>query len=197
MKKRGFTLYEMLVYIAVLSVFTTALYAVFNLTARHFRLSEAKSDSLQSGLKAVTFINRALTGGANNTLQVQNNPSALMFLSAEPPGQASFAVNAAGDLLWQKWVCFYHDSQNRRLMSTQQYITPTPTIPAAPPFATMLALPARVVARDISTFDLTLVDTKTVSYAITTAVKPQTTSSLVGQDNRIGVRTQGTFTLRN
>lgn len=197
MKKRAFTLHEMLVYIAVLAVFTTALYAVFNLTARHFRLSEAKSDSLQSGLKAVSYINRALTAGANTTLRVQSSPPALMFLSAEPPGQTSFAVSNTGELLWQKWVCFFLDPTNKRLLASQQVITATPTIPAAPSFSTMLAMPARVVARDIGAFNLQLVDTRTVSYSIVTSVRPQTTSSLVGQDNQIGVTTQGTFTLRN
>lgn len=186
----------MLVYMAVLSVFTTSLYAVFVLSARHYRLSEARSDSMQSGLKAVSYINRSLAGGANTTLQVQANPPALMFLSAEPPGRANFAVTAGGELLWQKWVCFYLAS-NGRLMASIQTITPQTTIPTAPTFATMTALPSRLVTRDILAFNLTPVDSRTIGYAITTGVVPSVSSSLVGQQNRIGVTTTGYFTLRN
>lgn len=42
-RRKGFTLSELLVYLSVLSVFTTALYAVLLLSIRHFRLSEARS----------------------------------------------------------------------------------------------------------------------------------------------------------
>lgn len=196
-RRRAFTLAELMVYIAVLSVFTTALYSVLILSMRHFRLSEARSDSMQAGLKAVSAINRSLASGATSTLQVQLNPPAVMFLSAEPTVGSSFAINSDGELLWQKWVCYHYQAQNRRLMMSFQTITPNPNLPTAPTFATMVALPSRVVARDITNMELTLINSGTVSYTITTGVVPATSSSLASGQNLVGVTTSGYFTLRN
>lgn len=193
----AFTLAELMVYIGVLTVFTAALYSVLLLSLRHFRHSEARSDSLQSGLKAVTAMNRSLASGASSTLQIQMNPPAFFFLSAEPPVGTSFAVNANGELLWQKWVCFHLIAQERRLVSSVTPISPTPTPPAPPTFAAMLATPARTVANNIANLELVMLDAATLSYTLTTGVAPSISTSFAGQDNLVGVTTSGTFTFRN
>jgi len=172
MRRRGFTLSELLVYIGVLSVFTTALYSLIVLSVRHCRISETRSDTMQTNLKAVMRVNKELVAGANGTLQVQITPPAMMFLSAQPPASKTFAVDSGGQLLWQKWVCIRYDAANRKILSSVKSITPTPTPPTSPTFAVMTALPAQVLARDITTFSLTQLDSKTVSYTVGSAVNP-------------------------
>jgi len=197
MKRRGFTLSELLVYIGVLSVFTTALYSVVVLSVRHCRISETRSDTMQTNLKAVMRVNKELVAGADGTLQVQTSPPAMMFLSAQPPSTTTFAVNTGGELLWQKWICIRYDAANRKILSTVKAVTPTPTPPTAPTFAVMAALPTQVLAREITSFSLTQVDSKTVSYTIGTAVNPGLSTRLSASAAHIGSTTSGLLTMRN
>lgn len=204
-KRRGFTIAEMLVYMAVLSMFTSAIYSVFGLSGRFYRVSEARSDSLQEGLRAASSVNRLLAGGASNTLQVEPASPAMMFLSSQPVGGGSFRVNTTtGDLRWQKWVCIYLNRSEKRLMTSFQELAPInspdlkPTvIPATPGFPALLASSnRRLLARNISDLQLTLVDARTIRYEITTAVEPPVTTNRT-QHAALGVTTTGYFTLRN
>lgn len=195
--KNAFTLPELLVYIGVLSVFVTALYAVVILTIRHFRLSDARNDSTASNLQAVMRINGQLKNGANGSLQMQANPPAFLFLSAEPEGTQVYQVNADGQLLWQKWVCIHYDAQTMRLVKNTLPITPSPTIPTAPTFAAMFARPEQILARQISSMTLQQVDSRTLAYTLTTGVVPSISTKNVGNDARIGSTTSGLLTLRN
>jgi type II secretory pathway pseudopilin PulG len=204
-RRRGFSIAEMLVYMAVLSVFTSAVYGVFGLSGRFYRASEARSDSLQEALRAASSVNRLLAGGATNTLQVDPASSAMMFLSSQPVGGGSFRVNTTtGDLRWQKWVCIYLNRSQKRLMTSFQEIAPVnnaelkPTvIPASPGFAPLLGSASRrLLARNISDLQLSLVDARTVRYEITTSVEPDVTTNKT-QRAALGVTTTGYFTLRN
>lgn len=196
--RRAFTLSEMLVYIGVLSVFTTALYSVVILTVRHFNISEARSDATHQNLKAVMQVNRILSGGANGTLQVQADPPALMFLSAEPATGKAYLVNGAGELLWQKWVCIRYDAQTSKILSSTLALNPATATPPTPPtFVTMASQPSRMLAREITGCTLAVVDPRTISYSISSGVVPSVSTHLVGADARIGATTSGLLTLRN
>lgn len=198
MKRRSaFTLAELLVYIGVLSVFTTALYAVVNLSIRHMRISEARGDTSQHNLQAMMRVNQVLKGGANGTLQVQANPPALMLLSAAPPSGTNYEVDGSGQLLWQQWVCVRFDAASQRILCSQLVITPTPTIPTAPSFVTMAALPPRVLGRQITALEFTLVDARTVSYSVTSSVTPSISTRHVGNNARISSTTVGLLSMRN
>lgn len=199
MKRRGaFTLPELLVYLGVLSVFTTALYAVLLLSIRHYRLSEARNQSTRDNLQALMQINRQLSHGADGTLQVQAQPPALLFLSAEPSnGTYTYALSGDGRLLWQKWVCLRYDSQTKKLIQHTKPITPTPDIPTAPTFAAMSGLSYRTVCRHVASFNLTQLDSKTVSYSIASQADPEISSRKVQEDRLLGSTTSGLLTLRN
>jgi type II secretory pathway pseudopilin PulG len=204
MKRSGFTLVETLIYIAVLSVFTTGLFSVFHLGNRSFRISESRSDSVQSGLVAVTSIQRLLASGANTTLQVDQTIPALTFLSAQPLEGSSFRVDTvSGKLRWQKWVCIHLDRSRKALVLTEQELLNKPTtIPPSPGFALMTGSPLqpqmsrRILARSVEDFQLQQINTRTVSYSLTTRVLPSVTSRRT-RPQSVGSTTTGYFTLRN
>jgi prepilin-type N-terminal cleavage/methylation domain-containing protein len=221
-KSRGFTLAEMLVYMAVLSVFTTALYSVFLLSTRHFKVSEARNNSAQSSLLAVGIINRLLVGGNKASLQVQTSgPPAMMFLSAlqdastgNPSGV--FQVNpTTSELLYPRWMCIHFDSATSTVkMTTIRYVgtgVVGPTV--VPTFATMTgnsltiaanlltaplvdtSMTRRVIARNIPEMTFSPGLPGQVVYTIRTTENVAITTRTAQKGS--GVVTSGTFTLRN
>lgn len=207
---------------AVLSVFTTALYSVFLLSTRHFKISESRASSAQSSLLAVGVINRLLVGGNKASLQVQQaNPPAMMFLSAL---QDASTGNAAGifqvdpntkELLYPRWMCIHFDAgSNTVRVTTIRYLGAGVTGPTViPTFATMtgttLNIPGallttplvdstmtrRVIARNIPEMTFTPGLAGQVVYTIRTTENVAITTRTAQKGS--GVVTSGTFTLRN
>jgi Tfp pilus assembly protein PilE len=195
---KAFTLHEMLIYIGILATFLTAVFATFNLSITYFHMTQAKSDSLQSSQVAVDSINRTLATGASSTLMTQTTPTpACRFLSAQP-GTSSWAFQSdptTGAPVWQKWMCYYVDSANGRLMFSELAITPSSTIPTAPSFSTMTALPSRVISRNVAsaTFAISTVDGVTrLTYSISSSAQPS-----IANGRRAGVTLDSYFAMRN
>lgn len=207
---------------AVLSVFTTALYSVFLLSTRHFKISESRASSAQSSLLAVGVINRLLVGGNKASLQVQQtNPPAMMFLSAlqdASTGNAAgiFQVKAStSELLYPRWMCIHYDNASSTVrLTTIRYLgegVVGPTV--APTFNTMtgnsLTIPAtllttplvdttmtrRVIARNIPEMTFSPGLAGQVVYTIRTTENVAITTRTAQKGS--GVVTSGTFTLRN
>lgn len=153
--KRGFTLAEMLVYIGVLAIFTTAIYSVFGLSSKQFKVSEARSDSLQAGLQSASAINRVLAGGVSNTLQVNalavtgpptSTPAnkAMMFLSADPVGGGPFSINnSTGEVRYQKWTCVYWSSEARAILQSYSELPAVGDADNKPTDLTVASTPGR------------------------------------------------------
>ena len=200
--RRGFSLPELLVYMAVLSVFMTGLYATFSLGINVFQKTQGKSDVVQASGISTNFIDRCLASGSGQSLQVQTSPPACKFLSAAV-GQLHFRFDpATNSPIWQKWVCFYHDSQNNRLMMSEVTRTPLPTsnLTAAldtavqPTFATLTnpsQSPARVVARNVRSVSFSRAGTL-LSYSILTEVTPS-----IPNAKPTSLQVSGHFAMRN
>ncbi len=225
MRKHGFSLPELLVYVAVLSVFMVGLYSTFSLALTYYHNTRARSDAFGSAKIATALIERLLANGAGSTVRVSptlgNTPGVYCifvsgqtdFDAAHPLGE--FSSDTSGSVLWQKFICIYSavTANGTELRMARQALTPTatPPVPDLAKLTALVGLPSRVVARDVLLTDagspVTFFSTQATSddnnttkvlvrFQITTRVKPSVGSRNAG-DNLVGITVPGQILLDN
>lgn len=192
--RRGFSLAELVTYMAIIGVFILGLYVTFHLGYDVFLHTQGKSDVVHAGENSETFLNRTLATGANASVAVQTGPAAIKFCSAMTD-EINFEYDPNGALLWQRWFCVYHDPAQEALMAAEKRITPTAdltaAISAAPTFATMLSLSPRIVTPNVKSVTFSMLGT-VVRYDIITEIVPSIPNA---KPTRLAV--SGNFSMRN
>lgn len=158
-ERRGFTLVEMLVYMAILSLLLSGIYMLLVGGLGFVRDGSAYQTAQQQALVGM----RWLSSETCNSTRVRRSPALgpttnsthLIFLSPDPIGGGSWTYSGA-ELEYQKYVCFFWDSASSQLIRTEQALSsPAISILTDPPpsLATMQAIPEpdrRVIARQIT-----------------------------------------------
>jgi prepilin-type N-terminal cleavage/methylation domain-containing protein len=135
-RRRGFTLIELTIYSALLSMLLLAIYGVFVASMRYFRVSQTASDLQSSAQKCVLKVVADLSESTLSSMKITasggTEPPGIIFLSARN-GDDRFTTSANGDILWQKWVCYYYDKASGTIFRNTQAFSPT----AMPPVNTL------------------------------------------------------------
>ena len=110
--RRGFTLVETLVGLALFGLVSGVILAVFLMSHRYSRLYRQVSDAHRETVSCMQGISREVMRAHNQTVQAAVN--ATWFLSSKPvetnPGEVEFDPSS-GQLLWHKWLGIWCDSQ--------------------------------------------------------------------------------------
>lgn len=133
LRHNGFTLLEVIIYGLILSILMTAMYLLLRTTFNFMRVTNATASLQASAQKAAVKITNELAQahrGAGNIV-VGTNPNGVVFLS---PTSSNARINydASGNIMWQRWVCFYYDAAEGDIMRGEIPITPTATPPMCP-----------------------------------------------------------------
>jgi hypothetical protein len=125
-------------------------YSVLVMGLRSYRSAERNAQAQHEAMVAVARMVEEIAGSPEAGTRVE--PQAILILSPRTAG-GDLQYDAAGRLLWQKYVCFYRAADGR-LLRKEKALAPTPDIPPTLPAPSTLiadeALPTSVVARDIS-----------------------------------------------
>ncbi|MCA9795864.1 MAG: prepilin-type N-terminal cleavage/methylation domain-containing protein [Candidatus Eremiobacteraeota bacterium] len=164
MRRRGISLAELMVAIAILAFLLTGLYLILVAGAGYFR----------KGSVAATVHQQARLGLRKLTVEIENSQTQSIYAADAPvpylimpsadaprPAQAGQWTLTAGRLTWQKWVCFWLD--NDQLVRAELVVPPLPAedlpVPADPDypaFGDFSAAPREVLARHIYDLDFTV-----------------------------------------
>jgi prepilin-type N-terminal cleavage/methylation domain-containing protein len=115
MRRRGFTLLELVIAMCVSAVIMTSLYQLFLSGARVYARSQARADLQASGLAGMALLVRDLRATSISTLTVETDgadPTPAIALRVEDPdlvGSAIFAPSAS-------FVVYYLDRDAHRLI---------------------------------------------------------------------------------
>ena len=111
--KRGFTLTEVLVSLALFSLLSGIILAVFILAHRYSRLYQQVSQAQREAVSCMQGIARELVRGHNQTFPPLSVVNGTWFLSSKTlDGNVTLAEfdSTSGELLWQKWVGIWCDA---------------------------------------------------------------------------------------
>lgn len=182
----GFTLLELLVYSLLLGFVMFCIYGILVSAIRYFRTEQAAIELQGAALAAVSNMSAdlidtdadtiAITNGTTDTLVSSGTAGKAIKFASPRTASGGFTQDGSGNLMWQKWVCYYVDSSNW-LHCSEIYFgtgyTPTAatsTAPANTSAPTLVQFQAssnhRIIARNVSSsngIQYTLTNTTTVS----------------------------------
>lgn len=117
MKKKyrtGFSLAELLVSAAVLSILMSLAYQVLIEGLRSYRESDARLDCQRDAIKVLLFFNQeARESSYRSILAIPDNgipnavPGCVMGSARNPQG--SLVFDSSGNPIWGKWICYARD----------------------------------------------------------------------------------------
>ena len=170
MLRCGLTLVETMVSMALITTVLTAIYSFMSMFLVNSRMLQAQADLENSAQTAVIRMVSDLSDSRSASVTVGTSPTGVFFLSPRD-GSDRFQRDSSGTLYWQKWVCYYLDG-NRQLVRAQVPFTPTTTPPvSAYTTASFQSLGTRrVVARDLSTLQVTGTAPVTIMASFTSTV---------------------------
>jgi len=132
MRRRGATLVEVIVYCALLGLLLTAIYQVLIGCARAYVEYLSVTELERGVMIATTRVTWELAESNSGSIRIDTNPSGIVFASPQN-AQGLFQYDASGNLLWQKYVCYYLDTATRKLVRKEEYLTtPETSAPAIP-----------------------------------------------------------------
>lgn len=175
--KKGTTLVELLIYSVLLILILGAIYASYGIARDYYSAAQIETQAQQAALDASLSVSQELNQACGKALISSDAPSALLFLSAKTDSGLFEHDTATGDLLWQRWVCIFLDTQSNQLLCVEEKLTPptaTPpeTVPSVESMIQNTALPRRVLARDISEFSHQITGSSTVLFGVRSTMEP-------------------------
>ncbi len=148
--RKAFTLAEVLIYAIVAILLLAMVYSTLIMVLQVYQNTRNFALLQMEAMKSGSEIANELSRSPKNSMSTGAD-WILMLSSVAPTGR--IAYDGSGRVLWQKWILYYRDADNK-LLRKEQAFTPTSTPPAvAPDVNTMINnqnLPARLVATDIT-----------------------------------------------
>lgn len=163
----GFSLIELAVASGLLMFLMGGLYLVMVGGTRHYQQGVVyQTVQQQAAIGMRKMVNELENTRAQSVYALDTPAPHVIFPSADQPHPAAAGQwsNDPGTnrLVWQKWVCYYHDSVAEELVRTELLLSPLPTDdppvegdPDYPDYATMTTTPDHelVIAREIYALD--------------------------------------------
>jgi type II secretory pathway pseudopilin PulG len=181
----GFSLAELLVYIVLLALLSTAVAEVFTMSVRYTHTAQASSDLEASAQLTVQRLFDEVAQSSWHNVYVFDSPPAVVFISAETPSGV-VSLNPAGALIGQSWVCYYWDFTANQVWRKQQWLSSPTTTPDLGDLSSQsfVAGSGKVMASNVTEFEPTRVDsppmlTLSASFATSVAGQNDTSTQIV------------------
>ncbi|MHB2016156.1 MAG: hypothetical protein ACYCW6_04340 [Candidatus Xenobia bacterium] len=150
----------MIVYIALLGLAFSAIYAVLIAGLKYFNTANATSDLENTCMATISQLERELAESDAQTVQVSTSPMGISF--ASPRGADDNIVPTSNSTLtsveWQTFVCYYVDGQGNMVRKENPLSSPTTTLPTSqlssntPAVFKTLSLRTRFLGRNVKSF---------------------------------------------
>ena len=154
---RGLTLVETMISMALMSLAVTTVYSLFSMFLANSRAISAQAELEGSAHAAMARMTADLADSKATTISLGTAPVGVVLLSPRD-GNDRLQRDDAGNLLWQRWVCYYLDAGSHTLVRATIPLAAATISPPPNPYTTSSFLSQgtrRVVARGISSMLLT------------------------------------------
>lgn len=148
---KGFTLTEVLVYCALLSIFSTIFF--LSLPGRGFQSSEDIQQASQSANFALNALSSRISNSAATHIRTHEKPSGLIFLSAQVKSGAPFEYTKSGELGWLQWEgVFWEEDQLVSYSIPFEQATALTSVEKAPSWEEFSKYKRRVLVQNVRAF---------------------------------------------
>lgn len=195
-RDKGFTLLELVVYSAILSLALSSIYGILIGTVQNFYAANANIEVQQGAQSALNRLAQELKEASSSSSSITIvSGVGIVFLSARDSNNKIQYDSSSGLLLWQKRICYYLDTDpstgsgsEYALFRKEETFTPTTTPPViASAYVTTMknnaALKRLLIARHF---------TATTDFSVTSSVNLYTinitsSTSTTGKSNSISL----------
>ena len=164
--RRGFSIIELSVASFLLSLLLTMIYLVMQPGMRQFAQGNVFGGVQQETQKGMQALVKDLSYAHKDQVGFGGGPNPyIWFLSGEAPtnAPATFALSNSGQLVFQKWICYYYDPTQKVLVKAEIALTPATEVPVPPPapapnlgaFIAVTGPMRKVVTRGVEQFVIT------------------------------------------
>lgn len=187
------TLIELSIYASLLMMLMLAIYGTFAASIKYFTVAQAQTDLQNAAQTSIMHIITDISESTSADLSTDTVPAGVIFVSARS-NDGGFQSDSNGNILWQKWVCYYFDATSGTIVRQTKSFTPSTTPPPSTLHTTDFKNLAggRVVARNVTAFNITGTTVVTVAATFQTTVASNAAHTA---DTQVQIRDQ--FKLRN
>lgn len=194
-KHKGFTLPEIMVYIALVAILFTGISSLLISAMRYHRTAEKIADLQHNALIALSNLSADMSESSPDAIKIDALDSTwVIFASPKHITTGNHSFDAKGDMKWQKWVGYYLVPQadgTKNLVKKEFPIDPATTAPGNPPYTTESALrtangATRIIARGVESFTVNK-GTHNNCYAVSIIIDRTTDTT---KPNKINARTE-------
>jgi hypothetical protein len=162
--KRGISLLEVLVGMALMALLSTVFVSLFVFGTQSWQRSTARSQAEEQTLEVLALLSTLVRHANPDSLALispadQPTPIGLSLLSCLGPNGSSVLDPTTGEIVWQNYVVIYQDAASQQVMEQQTPLQP-PTADVDPATIVMTSFSPsrtdRVVARQVTSLNLTL-----------------------------------------
>lgn len=179
--KRGFTLAESMVVMMLLSLLTSATIVLLSSVGERSRRNQRERDNLDLLRQTICELRREFSNTQKAAVSCGINQ--VMFPGAVVDQVQALAVDAEGDFLCQRWVCFALDTSSGSLWRAELPGSQTDVAGAAPLLD--LFTQRKVVARNIIAFNCT---PSTSSGVFSLTIKAGQADNFLILNSQVGTR---------
>ncbi len=162
-RNRGMTLPEVMIYSVLIGLVLTGIYGILTSSMKYYRITEIRSDLQQNAIMAVSGILGDMMGTPRSTIVMSTTtPSGVFFVSSRK-SDGNHEFDSSGLLIWQKWVCYYLESNSSgsyNLVRKEVPLNTPSSTPGLPPYTSVTQFAAanlqkHLIAKDIKSLAIT------------------------------------------
>ena len=193
-KNRGMTIPELMIYSVLIGLVLTGIYGILTSSMKYYRITEVRSDLQQNAILAVSGILGDMMGTPRSTITMSTSTPQGVFFVSSRKSDGNHEFDSSGLLIWQKWVCYYLESNSSgsfNLVKKEVALTTPSSTPGLPPYTSVTqfaaaSLQKHTVAKDIQSMAITY-NSATNCYSIDIRLDKTTDTT---RPNRMQVQTE-------
>lgn len=193
-RKKGMTLPEVIVYSVLIGLVLTGIYGILTSSMTYYRITEIRSDLQQNAIRAISGILGEMMGTPRSSIVMSSTAPSGVFFVTSRKDDGNHEFDSSGMLIWQKWVCYYLESNNSgsyNLIRKEVPLGSPSSTPGTAPYSTVAQfatanLQRHTVSRNIKSMSITF-DSSTNCYSIDLQLDKTTDTT---KPNRLQVQTE-------
>lgn len=186
--KIGFTLIELMVYMVLMGIIMSLIYNVLVGATRYLQQGDVQAELQGDAINGMSRLAHDLSESSITQLVYNvDTDKGIAFVSPRSTSGQFLLDTATGQNKWQKFICYYLDSTNKRLVKVEAPAGPLTTVPTNPNSTIALwksaGLTQLVVCRNIYDLDFHVTGQSITIYG-------SYEKDCLGKDNSIKMETQ-------
>lgn len=164
-RRKGLTLSELMIYIALAGIVLTGVFGVLTGSMRYYRQTRRMTEMYSDALIILSNVSNDISETTGNSVSMDSSGTSawIAFASSKTVTTGTFSFNSDGDVLWEKWVAYYIETDTdgtKKLVRKEIPFSSSAVSPGKAPYSSRSALESassrykKIIAEGVDTFEI-------------------------------------------